>query len=53
MSAEPATRGVCDTPQCTETADEITPEGYVCSRCAREIERKYRKAERLEERVDR
>ena len=53
MSAEALVVGQCDTPTCAKTADEITPEGWVCSSCAREIEQEYREAERLERRAQR
>ncbi|WP_247729894.1 hypothetical protein [Halovivax limisalsi] len=46
MSAETVERGRCDTPRCDGPAETVTPEGYVCASCAREIERAYREAER-------
>ncbi|AGB16630.1 hypothetical protein Halru_2036 [Halovivax ruber XH-70] len=46
MSVQPVEPGQCDTPRCDGTAEEITPEGYVCASCAREIEHAYREAKR-------
>ncbi|MFC6716273.1 hypothetical protein ACFQGT_07790 [Natrialbaceae archaeon GCM10025810] len=46
MSLEPqrARVGECDTPTCTDEAETITPEGYVCSSCASAIAAEYERA---------
>ncbi|WP_247729498.1 hypothetical protein [Halovivax limisalsi] len=48
MSVQTVDRGQCDTPRCDGQAETVTPEGYVCTSCAREIERAYREAERCD-----
>ena len=44
MSTEPVHTGTCDTPSCGDSAETITPEGYVCDGCAAELAAHYEQA---------